>query len=196
MALPGFVSAALERHVAAHGFHAVRRDTYERQTEDGVSVLAFVTDKWGGPPTSAHFTAHLGFYSFRLADVFGALSRRPEAESLHWYRWIGYLDERDDDHDLYWEVNVDDVESLRSVLDELTSRAFPTLSSHSSDAGLRDDWMARKDPFLHPAIQTSYLAVLVSAIGPLERKESLLMDVKRLAEAGASDAALALSAIS
>lgn len=194
MRLPAFVSDPIQDVLLEGGFTRMRRgELFTRPSDDGTCAIEFTRDKYPTPPDAAIFTAHLGYVSRRLSDVFGATRLRfVGPEQVHWYRWVGYLKPTDDDYWL-WNTHADDQASIDVVVNEIRGRALPALIEHSDDRRLRDEWLANEDPFLHRSIQTAYVAVLVKALGPVEELPALESRVRYLAAQGSSDATAALT---
>jgi hypothetical protein len=192
--LPPFISDPIQALLTANDFRRLRRrELYVREFPDGLAAIQFVRDKYPSLPSEARFTAHLGFTSHRLGAVFGTEPLTYVGpDKMPWFRWIGYLSEGDRGYPGTWEVEASDSASVAHVLNEVRGRGIPALIGHADDRALRDEWLDHADPFLHRAVQTSYLAVLVKALGPTEELAELESRVRKLAEAGSSDARAAL----
>ena len=196
MPLPDQIASPFKAMLVGQGFSERRRGLWERAVADGIAAIQFT------PPRPAlfpflSFTAHLGFYSHRLAAIFGPETYRVVGpDSQHWYRWIGYLG--DDDQGAVsspWEVDPGDEQAVRDLVEVVEARGVGTLRAVGSDTGIRDSWLESADPWLHRSTQAAYLVVLVDALGPEALLADLRLDVERLAANGGSDAAAALAAI-
>ena len=133
----------------------------------------------------ASYEPHLGVLSGRLSDVLGTPMsiQLPEPFVQHWYRSRVFIhDELDDD---VWNDITDSSSKLDVVEDDFRNGLVPVLLEHLTDEGLRDCWMTYRDPSLDPVAQKAFLGILLSRIGPIEKLESVHMEIQEMFERGA-----------
>jgi hypothetical protein len=70
-------------------------------------------------------------------------------------------------------------DSARVLLDALEG-VLPELSDYSTDEALRDEWLAGASPGLVEMQRLMYLAILLNVIGPPEKLERVVGDLRSL----------------
>lgn len=194
--LPAPLLEPITELLLGRNFRRGRNGLWTRESGEGISAIQFSRDprSWEGVTV---FTAHLGYLSYRLAGILGPEGFRfVGPESIHWYRWIGYLGE--DDHEAAsssWSIRTADVAEVRSVVELIEVRGLATLEHVGSDVGIRDSWLLSPDPWLHKSVQAAYLGILVHALGPSEKLPGIRAQLAEYARNGGRDAAAALASI-
>ena len=158
---------------------------YRRRRDGNISVLYLYSPGWD--PDFGGIDAHLGVMSGRLSRVFGpkmSFSVPGINGSHHWYRWAGDLGVPDQPAS-GWAIHRRNGKwDLGEITRQLSGAVLPALQAHSSDAGLRDDWLVRRDTWVSEAEQLGYLIVLMRDLGPTEQIAGLQQRLRYLVANG------------
>lgn len=195
MKIPPYVEIELGPVLAKAGFARNRRGEFDLRTEDGLAAIAFRRSRFNRGESPLIFSADIGFTSRRLSAVFGpAEPGRLADRSVHWFRWVGFIDPQDR-HAEWWEVDEESPSSVRLVAIELRDRIIPGLVRRATDRGLRDDWLTEPDPWLGRPAQLARLAILVQADGPADMLPRIKDQVLAHAQDGSHDCRSAATAL-
>jgi hypothetical protein len=178
VALPKDLLEKLDEVVLPSGFE--RRGSLYRARRNGNLVVLGL--EGGADPDFADFDGHLGVLSARLSSAFGPKLEftYPSLGSHHWYRWAGDLGVRVPSPSGWQAHKVNGQWLLDDVARYLRGVVLPALDAHSSDEGLRDDWLDNRDTWLTEAEQVAYLIVLVRDIGPADALPGLRQRLRAL----------------
>jgi hypothetical protein len=166
-----YVESALQSLVdscRANGYEEFAPHAVFREFDGAIATIGFVRDKWESPERSA-ISCHLGVTSRSLSELYGPTyeARFPEPFAQHWYRWSGFISERER-RDSDWRVREDHADDLREANADLVERVLPAVERRGGDRGLADDWAASEDAWLPPAIRLVYVATLCKVLGDVE----------------------------
>lgn len=194
----GPLRAALDARLAPLGYKRHTSD-WRRTVPDGIAVIDVVADKWSASAPVQRVTAHVAFYSERLAAVFGPPAYEGSAlDQVHWHRWVGAIRAVEPtpppDHGM-WDVRADDEPSVHAVADAIAMRTAPLLAQYASDEAIRDLWLTEEDLFWSREQQAAYLAVLVAVLGPASALDGLVARLMRYRSRGDRFATRALDVL-
>lgn len=130
------------------------------------------------------FTINLGIASSRLLEFFrpGSSRRKPVIEDCHWRKRLGFL--LPENEDKWWII---DSETALEELGEqfrtyLRYQGVPHILSLIGDEALRDLWLSGDSPGLTDLQRLLNLSALVRMIGPVNRLQSSVEELRELAQ--------------
>ena len=97
----------------------------------------------------------------------------PTDGTHHWYRWAGNLNVPDQPESGWAIHRANGDWDLGAMIRQLSGAVLPSLEAHSSDEGLRDDWLVNRDTWISEAEQLAYLIVLMRDLGPADQVPGL-----------------------
>jgi len=163
------------------GFMVTRGGLFSRSSAEMVHLIEF---QRSSKSTAAQviFTINLAAASRVLWRHAGIDARTPSLDSGHWKQRIGLL--MKDPSDCWWTAS--DQESLKragaDALVALEAFGLPALDAFSSNAALRDLWLAGRSPGLTMAQRIVNLSVLLEEIGPKAAADAVLLQLKDFAD--------------
>lgn len=170
--------------LASHGFRRARTTFHRRLANGNWTIVNFQTSSKSSQ-TQVVFTINLGAASNLLARFFDGqrLSKPPTVDRCHWNTRLGFL--LPDRQDIWWVIDreTDPNRIKKKVVNLLRDDALPILEVVSSDEGLRDLWLQRREssPFVPDLTRYEYLIVLTTALGPPEAKEMAIAQMREIA---------------
>ena len=136
------------------------------------------------------FTVNIGVWSDRIArsSSTSTKSEPTTIEDCHWRERIGFLSP--DRQDKWWLIeSPSDMDAIHTTLLPLLENvAVPSLLRHLSDAVLRDEWLEGNAPGLTTLQRLMYLIVLLKEIGPTDRIEEVVLELRQESEGKATEA--------
>ena len=166
---------SLRTRLKSEGFRAKGRTFFQR--DGGNTMLISVQRSTASTPSNVSVTVNYGVRSGLLAarlnedDGERALT---DIWKAHWRKRIT------DEHAREAWIEVD--WSFGNRLLSAVEGILPDLSSHSSDASLRDEWLEGRSPGLTKMQQLLYAAILVNEIGPPDKLQSVVDALRSLVE--------------
>lgn len=126
------------------------------------------------------FTVNVGVALERLLRFFGRPVTKPLLDDCHWVMRLGAL--VDGHSDKWWTIDVNtDSEALgREIEGMLLDRAIPETERYLEDSALRDLWLSGRSPGLTEIQRLMNLVVLLAEIGPQERIEPAVRQLRDL----------------
>lgn len=128
------------------------------------------------------FTVNLGIASTRLLAFFSHIrpDMKPSVWDCHWRERLGYL--LPEHSDIWWTINsTTPVDELgQEIQGYVVNLGVPELEKYISDEALRDLWLSGRAPGLTDFQRLMYVSVLLKALGPLDRLDSVLEELQRI----------------
>ncbi len=125
------------------------------------------------------FTVNLGVASRRLMAFWQQpAEKRPSVWDCHWRERIGFLLPARQDR--WWTIDADTPPHTvaQEVRDATVSLAVPEVRRNLSDEALRDLWLAGRSPGTTDIQRLLYLSVLLQVIGPVERLDAVIAELR------------------
>jgi hypothetical protein len=188
MGFPAPILEQLDKLILPWGFDR-RKTLYGRRRDGNIAVLYLYSPGWD--PDFGGIDAHVGVLSGRLSAVFGpkmSFSVPAINGTHHWYRWAGDLGVPDQPESGWSIHRRDGVWDLDAITRQLEAAVLPVLEAHSSDEGLRDDWLVNRDTWISDAEQLAYLIVLMREVGPTDQVPGLQQRLRHLVANGDPEA--------
>jgi hypothetical protein len=154
-----------------------RGTTFYRRNEDGNTSIISLQSSVKSTRTEREVTLNYGAYSQRIGtalqdDAAWAL----DVARAHWRKRLS-----EGGRERWLRVsNTQPAEERAHLILDGVNRLMPDLVAHSTDAALRDEWLAGASPGLGAMQRLLYLAILLNKIGPSEKLADVLSDLRGL----------------
>jgi hypothetical protein len=128
------------------------------------------------------FWLKAGVWSERLAKVDAQLDQgspsRPTPDECHWALWYDQIMRPGEDWELRRGASEAELTALgRDVRDRAFALVAPKVMAHMSDEAIREELIAGYIP--PSGSRLTYLYALVAAIGPIDRLEGIISELRR-----------------
>lgn len=172
------VSVAVRRVLAERGYGG-SGTTFVRRGDDGNTLIVELQKGSKSTPTAAVLTINYGVYSARVGRCLDEDSAA--ARDVARAHWRSRIDEDGRERWLTISVAASEVDietELRPVLAEVDA----DLQSHRSDVELRDAWLTGHGGGLTRMQRLIYLSCLVKQIGPADRLDEVVGELRAYVE--------------
>lgn len=164
----------------ANGF-SVKGTMFHRVLEGGNTAMLAIQKSVKSSSSETLFTLNYGIYSACIGrSLHAASAESRDLSAAHWRKRLG------DGVREEW-VKLSGAESAAeasSALLACAKRVLPDLLEHSTDTALRDEWLRGHAPGLGKMQRLLFLAILLHEIGPRERLEGVLRELRELVSGG------------
>lgn len=167
----------LKRTLKERGF-AASGATFHRKAEDGNTVMLSVQKSKNPAPGRVQLTLNYGIYCALIGSrLEGDDGSAPiDVTKAHWRKRLS-----DGAREKWLSIEAtDSSHNCARVIVDAAEGVLAELGAHSSNTALRDEWMAGSSPGLTDMQRLLFLAILVSEIGPNERLEGLVEELRAL----------------
>jgi len=132
------------------------------------------------------FTANVGVVSQRLARFFSSPmepKKPPASSEWHWRQRLGFL--LPQRQDIWWTLTPNTLAEVSREIEDALGVALPAVEGYLQDESLRDLWLSGSSPGLTEVQRLKNLAVLLKAVGPEDRLDPILDELRRVSKANA-----------
>jgi hypothetical protein len=170
----------VRRALKERGFVA-KRNSFHRRTEAGNTLLLSIQKSVSSSATDTQVALNYGVYSARIGS---RLQDEPKAAlDVSRAHWSKRFTEGGREKWLHVKATDSADETARVLLDAVEG-LLPDWLEHATDEALRDEWLSGSSPGLVKMSRLLFAAILVNAIGPAERLNDVVGELRKLVADG------------